>query len=104
MAKKSKLATPEWILEGFDSPEDYAKSKGKKVGKKKDEKTFKIKVCPKCGSDEVGVVLSGSSEEECGGDEWECRKCKWKGHNIKIKELNEDELLEYMDEKGEPCC
>ena len=28
MAKKNKLATPAWIMEGFDSEADYNKSKG----------------------------------------------------------------------------
>jgi hypothetical protein len=100
MAKKGKLSTPEWILEGYDSPEAYAKSKG--IDKKKKEgKVFKIRECPKCGSDEVGVVISGSDSEEGGGKEWECRKCKWNGKNVKEKELTEDELMAYLDKKGE---
>ncbi len=103
MAKKSKLATPEWILEGYNSIEEYNKAKGIKSGKKKEGKIFKIKECPKCGSDEVGVVLSESDKEEDSGtgQEWECRRCKWKGEDIIIKELNEDELMEYMDKRGE---
>ena len=100
MAKKGKLSTPEWILEGYDSPAAYAKAKGIKNEKKKG-KTFKIRECPKCGSDDVGVVLSGSDSEEGGGDSWECRKCKWTGQDIVKKELTEDELMKYMDEKGE---
>ena len=103
MAKKNKLSTPEWILEGFDSEDDYNKSKGvdkkKKVGK-----TFKIRECPKCKSDEVGLVLSGSDSEQGGGKEWECRKCKWKGSDIIEKELTEDELMKHLDKKGEKCC
>ena len=102
MGKKSKLATPEWILEGYDSKEDYEKAKGIK-NKKKEGKTFKIRECPKCGSDDVGIVLSGSdSEEESNtGKEWECHKCKWVGTKVKEKELTEDEFMEYLDEKGE---
>ena len=100
MAKKNKLATPEWILEGYDSEEDYEKAKGLDK-KKKSGKTFKIKECPKCGSDDVGIVLSNSDSEEGGGKEWECRKCKWSGTNIKEKELTEDEFMKYLDEKGE---
>ena len=105
MAKKGKLATPDWILEGYDSEADYNKAKGLDK-KKKDEKTFKIRECPKCKSDDVGIVLSGSdSEEESNtGREWECHKCKWHGTNIIEKELTEDELMKYMDEKGEECC
>ena len=101
MAKKGKLSTPEWILEGFDSPEEYAKSKGVKEKKKKAGKTFKIRECPECGSDDVGIVLSGSDSEEGGGDSWECRKCKWSGPDVSEKELTEDELMKYLDEKGE---
>jgi len=98
--KKKKLATPEWILEGFDSEEEYNKKKGIKTEKKKG-KTFKIRECPKCGSDDVGIVLSNSDAEEGGGDTWECHKCGWKGADIVKKELTEDELMKYMDEKGE---
>jgi len=102
MAKKSKLATPEWILQGYDSIEEYNKSKGVST-KKKQGKTFKVRECPECGSDDVGVVLSESDKEEDSGtgQEWECRKCKWKGQDIVVKELNEDELMEYMDKRGE---
>ena len=100
MAKKGKLSTPEWITEGFDSKADWEKKHGisteKKVGK-----TFKIRECPKCGSDDVGLVLSNSDSEEGGGQEWECRKCKWKGKDIVQKELTEDEFMKYLDDKGE---
>ena len=100
---KSKLKTPDWVLEGFDSPDEYAKSKGKTVKDKKEGKTFKIKVCPKCGSDEVAVTLSNmdSEEESNTGKQWECKKCKWIGGNIKDKELTEDELMAHLDKKGE---
>jgi len=99
--KKSKLATPQWILEGYSSKGEYEKSVGKKTKKSSSEKTFKIRECPKCGSDDVGVVLSGSDDEEGGGSEWECRKCKWVGSGIKEKELTEDEFMKYLDNKGE---
>lgn len=98
---KSKLKTPDWILEGYDSEAEYQKAKGIKNKKEKSGKTFKIRECPKCGSDEVGIVLSESDAEEGGGKEWECHKCKWVGQNIVKKELTEDELMEYMDKKGE---
>ncbi len=130
MPKKKKVQTPDWILEGFDSKADYNKAKGiddkKKTGAQghipkegtrtgrnapKDfnkkslqgAKTFKIRECPKCGSDDVGVVLSGSDSEEATntGKEWECRKCKWKGTDILKKELSEDEMMKYLDEKEE---
>lgn len=97
---KNKLSTPTWILEGFDSEADYNKSKG--IDKKKKEgKTFKIRECPKCESDDVGLVLSNSDSEEGGGKEWECRKCKWIGSDINEKELTEDKFMEYLDNKGE---
>lgn len=92
--KKTKLSTPAWILEGYDSPAEYEKAQGKKVEKKKIGKTFKIRECPKCGSDNVGVVIG-----EVGV--WECKKCCWKGDNVVEKELDEDEFMKYLDEKGE---
>lgn len=98
--KKLKMQTPDWILEGYDSEEDYNKAKGID-SKKKDGKTFKIRKCPKCKSDDVGLVLSNSDSEEGGGKEWECHKCNWKGSNVKEKELTEDEFLKYLDDKGE---
>lgn len=100
MAKKSKLATPDWILEGYDSEADYNKAKGIDQKKKKG-KTFKIRECPECNSDDVGLVLSNSDSEEGGGKEWECRKCGWVGSDVKEKDLTEDELMVYLDNKGE---
>ena len=125
MVKKNKLSTPAWIIEGYDSPADYEKAKGIKkehhkgvpqggassfsssrkskilLGTKKEGKTFKVRVCPKCGSDDVGVIISGSDSEEGGGGNWECHKCKWKGKDIVEKELNENEFMKYLDSKGE---
>lgn len=100
MTKKSKLSTPAWILEGFDSEANYNKAKGIDK-KKKSGRTFKIRECPKCGSNDVGLVLSNSDAEEGGGKEWECRKCGWTGKGIIEKELTEDELMKHLDEKGE---
>ncbi|MCX6750972.1 MAG: hypothetical protein NTZ83_05920 [Candidatus Pacearchaeota archaeon] len=99
---KSKLKTPDWVLEGYGSPEAYAKAKGKPLDKK-EEKKFKIKVCPKCSGDEVAITLSNldSEEESNTGKQWECKKCKWIGTDIKEKELTEDELMEHLDKKGE---
>ena len=94
------MKTPDWILEGYDSKADWEKAKGIK-SEKKAKRTFKIKVCPKCGSDDVKIVLSNSDAEEGGGDEWECKKCGWRGKNIQEKELTEDEFMKYLDEKGE---
>jgi hypothetical protein len=95
-----KLATPDWVKEGFDSKADWEKKHG--LGKKKksaEGKVFKLRLCPKCGSDSVMVVLTG--EEGKGAKEWECKKCKWTGKNIEEKEVTEDEFMEYLDKKGE---
>ena len=94
------MKTPDWILEGFDSKADWEKKHGIKEEKKKG-KTFKIRECPKCKSDDVGLVLSNSDSEKGGGDNWKCNKCKWKGTDIEVKELSEKELMEHMDKKGE---
>ena len=99
MPRKSKLATPEWILEGDKSKADSEKAKGIKK-EKKSGRTFKIKKCPKCESTDVGVIITG---EECRGGkcDWECRKCSWKGGDIVEQEVGEDEFMKYLDEKGE---
>ena len=90
-----KLETPDWIREGYDSKEEYEKKKGIKGKKKSKEKTYKVKVCPKCGSTSVSIVLVG--EEGKRADNWECKACKWKGRDIGEKELSEDEFLEHME-------
>ena len=87
------MKTPDWILEGHDSKEADEKSKGI-IKDKKTGKTFKIRECPKCNSDGVGVVIGENGI-------WECKKCEWKGEDINEKELNEDEFMKYLDEKGE---
>lgn len=89
MAKKSKLATPDWILQ----------EKTKPLAKKKSGNSFKIRECPKCHSHDVQVILTG--EEGRGTGEWECRKCKWTGKNVVEKQLSEEEFMKYLDEKGE---
>ena len=98
MVKKEKLRTPEWILEGYNSKEEYEKAKGSSSTKSKSskKKTFRIKLCPKCGSDNVGVILG--KEEGKGYGEWECHKCKWTGTDVKVKEVGEEELLEFLDD------
>ena len=93
MPKKEKLKTPDWIMQGYDSEADYNKAKG--LDKKKTGKIFKIRTCPACRNDDVGVVI-GSEKQE-----WECRKCPWKGTDIQKQELNENEMMKYLDEKGE---
>ncbi len=95
MAKKSKLKTPEWITEGYDSEEDYLKSKSVKKKSKKSEKIFNVKRCPSCKSDNVGVIIGRERKGE-----WECHKCKWKGKEINQEELTEEKFMKYLDEKG----
>ena len=71
--------------------------------KKSKEKKFLIRKCPKCCGDNVGIVIGTPK-----GDEWECRKCKWNGKDIKEIELNEqikeetsprDVFMQYLQEK-----
>jgi ribosomal protein L37AE/L43A len=66
------------------------------AAKTKKEKTFKVRKCPKCDSDEVGVVVG---REKKGA--WECKKCKWTGKDINESEFSEDEFMKYLDDKGE---
>ena len=96
---KGKLTTPEWIKEGYKSKEEYERKKEIKT-KKKDagKKKYRVKKCPKCGSTEVSVVLTG--EEGKGAREWECKACKWRGRIIEEKELTEDEFLEHLGRMG----
>jgi len=103
MPKKSKLSTPDWIREGYNSKADWEKKKGIKNKKKAEGKKFKIRKCPKCGSTDVGLVLSNSDSEEAGntGKQWQCHKCKWTGGDIEEEDLTEEEFMKYLDEKGE---
>tara|TARA_Y100000034_G_scaffold46233_1_gene56851 strand:+ start:3327 stop:3527 length:201 start_codon:yes stop_codon:yes gene_type:complete len=62
--------------------------------KTKKEKTFKMRKCPKCNNEDVGIIIGENGI-------WECHKCKWKGRDIKEEELTEDEFMKHLDEKGE---
>ncbi|MBU2562436.1 MAG: hypothetical protein KKF68_02125 [Nanoarchaeota archaeon] len=64
--------------------------------KQKKPKTFKIRKCPKCNSENVGVVVGKDKKGE-----WECYNCKWSGKNIQEIELGEEDFLKYLDERGE---
>ncbi len=90
--KKKKMETPAWIMEGFDSEADYNKTKG--VKEKKKGKTFKVRKCPKCGSDEMEVVIG-----EVGV--WGCKKCSWEGKGVDEIEMSEEEFMKHLDKKGE---
>ncbi len=75
-----KIKTPDWVLKG-----------GKKPESKKEKAAFRIRQCPKCGSDKVGVILG--EEEGKGRGEWECKKCGWKGKDINMKDVSEEEFM-----------
>lgn len=93
---KKKLKTPDWILQGYDSKKEWEKAQG--IGKKKKKgKTFKIKKCPKCKSDNVKVVVG----EENKNGYWKCGDCSWTGKKPDVEELDENEFMEYLDDKGE---
>ena len=91
---KNKLATPDWIREGYNSKAEYEKAMGKT--EKKTGKIFKIRKCPECNSFDVVVV----TEKEVVGL-WRCGKCGWEGKNVGWEELTEDEFMKYLDERGE---
>jgi len=96
------MKTPDWVLEGFDSEEEYNKKKGIKTKSRTPTgtgKTFKIRQCPKCNSDSISVVLG--FDDGKGKGEWECKKCKWVGKNIKEVSVSEEEFMKYLEEKGE---
>ncbi|MEA3329639.1 MAG: hypothetical protein U9Q06_02745 [Nanoarchaeota archaeon] len=63
--------------------------------KKKKEKKYVIKICPKCKSDNIGMVIGGQIGI------WECRDCGFKGPSMIEKEMTEDEYLDYEEKKGE---
>lgn len=93
-----KLSTPEWVLNGYKSKDEWERKTGKKKsGEKKTGKTYKIKVCPKCESRNVNVIIGG--EEGKGVKGWECKKCKWTGKEPSDQEVGEDEFLKIMEEK-----
>lgn len=88
-----KLSTPEWVLKGYKSKEDWEKKEKKSESKKK----FKVRACPECSSKKVSVVL-GEEEGKRRG-EWECKKCKWKGKHINFEEVSEEEFLKLSEEE-----
>jgi len=97
MAKKPKIQTPEWVLKGYNSENEYLEKTGKKK-KPASGKTFKIRKCPKCKSTDVSVLLG--REEGKGKGEWQCKKCKWSGKDIVEEEVGEDEFLDYLEKSG----
>jgi ribosomal protein L37AE/L43A len=67
-----------------------------KSKKSKKEKMFKVRECPKCKSDDVGVLLGGEGSK--GSGKWECHKCEWSGSGVNEKELSEDDFMKYLDD------
>jgi len=57
------------------------------------EKTFKVKLCPKCNSDDVSIAVGGKIGM------WECRKCGYRGAGFIEKEMSEEEYFDYLDSK-----
>ena len=94
---EGKLKTPAWIIEGYKSKEEYESSKGIKSEKK--GKSYKLRICPKCGGSNVNVVLGG--EEGNGSRGWECKKCKWRGKDVDEKEMSEEEFLKHFEKMEE---
>ena len=92
-----KLSTPEWILGGYKSKEEFERKTGKKTTGKKEGKTYKVKVCPKCRNRDVSVLLGG--EEGRGSRGWECKKCKWQGKTADEQEISEEEFLKLKEQK-----
>jgi len=97
MVKRKKLETPEWIKKGYGSEDEYLESSIEKPAKKSSsKKTYKIRICPVCKSDDVKVVVG----EEAKGL-WFCNGCKWKGKGIEEKIVSEEEFLSYLEKKEE---
>ncbi len=107
---KNKLKTPDWILKGESKKPkkksektaknlqaNFGATKSKTALSRRKQKGFvgfKLRRCPKCNSDDVKVVIG-----EVGI--WQCEKCKWKGKDVKEEELDEEEFMKYLDNKGE---
>ena len=104
----SKLKTPDWIIKGYKSKEEYeqasqkaeplatsSRSQSKGIKSEKKKKLYKLKVCPKCKSSNVNVVLGG--EEGKGSRGWECKACRWKGNNVDEKEMSKEEFIAHLD-------
>ena len=64
-----------------------------KPKKEKKEKKFKVKLGPKCSSDEVSIAVGSKVGT------WECKKCGYKGTDFINKEMTEEEYFDYLDSK-----
>jgi len=58
-------------------------------------KKFKVRKCPKCESDNVIIAIGGQVGM------WECKDCGFRGPLFPVIEMDEDEYMKYLDEKGE---
>lgn len=91
-----KVQTPAWILEGYDSPEEYNKKQSDDSSIKRIKKEHKVRKCPKCGSFDV-VVVTGEDAKGL----WRCGKCAWKGQDVAWEEMDDEEFMKYIDSKEE---
>lgn len=57
------------------------------------KKKYKLKKCPKCGSNSVSVVIG-----EIGL--WQCMSCTWDGENIETVKVTEKEYLIFSEQKN----
>ena len=89
---KTNPLSPVW----FVSSERKTGKNSSKLGQVKG-KTYKIKICPECGSSKVSVVLTGEEGQKV--DEWECKSCKWHGRTVDEKTLTADEFLEHIEKE-----
>ena len=60
--------------------------------KSKKEKKYTLRICPKCKSKKVAIVVGGN------GKIWECKSCKFKGPSFPEKEVGEDEFLDSFED------
>ena len=62
----------------------------KTKSKGKTERELNVKICPKCKSRDVEVVIG-----EVGM--WECKRCKWKGTDIGEEVVSEEEYFKIIE-------
>ncbi len=60
----------------------------------KKQKKFIVRSCPKCKSDNIGIIIGGQMGM------WECKDCGFRGPSFLEREMNEEEFLEYEEKKG----
>lgn len=53
------------------------------------KKEYSLKVCPKCGSNDIKVVLNAIGL-------WECN-CSWKGRDVMHKKISKKEFIKFSE-------